>query len=136
MQNVEAREGKAAGADFLHAALILAAPGIGEGEPFESEAARREDRLGLRRDAAAPVGQRAEHIEKESLYCRVERQFWPQEIAFQSLFIIEARAAVLREAGQILPMLLQKTQIQANWQKLLITPQFPLLTARAVAAIE
>ena len=52
---------------FLHRRLVLAAPGVGEGEPVERMAERLEDCLGLARDAGAPVDQRAEHVEEQSL---------------------------------------------------------------------
>jgi len=109
MQNVEAREGNAAGADFFHAGLILSAPGIGESEPIESEAERRETRLNLRCDAAAPVDQRAENVEEKGFYFGCARQEGPRLMAFWRLFMIRTFAADLLEVGPVLPMFPLKT---------------------------
>src|SRR5262245_3400418 len=67
VQHVELAERHAAGAHLLHRGLVLAAPGIGEGEPVELVATRRQHGLGLARDAAAPIDHRAEDIEEQRL---------------------------------------------------------------------
>src|SRR5262249_32152823 len=67
VQHVELAERDAPAAHLLHRWLVLVAPGIGEAEPIESIAERLENRLGLARDAGAPVDQRAEHVEEQSL---------------------------------------------------------------------
>ena len=56
----------ASGADHLHARLIFAAPGIGEGAPIDSCTPRGASRpFGLSRDAGAEIDQRAEDVEEE-----------------------------------------------------------------------
>ena len=67
VQRVELRERQAPRPDLLHRGLVLAAPGVGEGLPVAAPAERSEDALRLARDAAAPIDQRAEHVEEESL---------------------------------------------------------------------
>jgi hypothetical protein len=52
MQNVEAREGNAAGADFFHAGLILSAPGIAKAS--QSRAKPSGARLASACDATPP----------------------------------------------------------------------------------
>ena len=67
MQHVEPAEGQAPGAHFLHRRLVFVAPCIGERRPVERDALRRQQRLGLARDRAAPVDQGAEHVEDQRL---------------------------------------------------------------------
>ena len=64
VQHVELRELRAARTDLLHRGLVLAAPGIREGEPIKRVAERAKDRFCLARDRGAPVGERAEHVEQ------------------------------------------------------------------------
>ena len=61
------QNGISPGTHLLHRRLILAAPGVGECDPVERMAERLEDCLGFAGDAGAPVDQRAEHVEKQSL---------------------------------------------------------------------
>src|SRR5581483_3691082 len=67
VQNVELGERDAPGADLLHARLVFAPPGVGEGEPVKLVAEGGEDFFGLARDRGAPVEQRPEHVEEEGL---------------------------------------------------------------------
>ncbi len=64
MQHVELGEFDTASAHLLHGALVLAAPGIGECEPVERTSARLEHCLGLARNGAAPIDDRAKYIEE------------------------------------------------------------------------
>jgi hypothetical protein len=68
VQHIELRERDAAGTHLLHGRLVLAAPGVGEGRPVRPVAERFEHRLRLPRDAAAPVDQGAEHVEKQRFH--------------------------------------------------------------------
>jgi hypothetical protein len=67
MQHVELGKGRAPRPHLLHGGLIFAAPGVSEGEPVDVMAERRQDRLRLARNRAAPVRQRAEHVEEQGL---------------------------------------------------------------------
>ena len=67
VEDIELGERDLTRADLLHRGLILIAPGVREGEPVERVAHRLEDELALPRDRRAPIHDRAEHIEDESL---------------------------------------------------------------------
>ncbi len=71
MNDIEPDVAFAPGADFFHASLIFAAPGIGESAPIESLALGRDELFSLARDAASEVDERTEDIEKERFYRRV-----------------------------------------------------------------
>ena len=71
MQHVELAERNCTVPHLVHGGLILAAPGIGEGEPIELVAERLQHGLGLARDAGAPVDQRAEHVEEQRACWRI-----------------------------------------------------------------
>src|SRR5262249_17749009 len=71
VQHVELAERDTAGAHLVHGRLVLAAPGIREGEPVERQAERLERDLGLARDARAPVDQRPEYVEEQRLRRRM-----------------------------------------------------------------
>jgi hypothetical protein len=67
VQEIEAGEGAAAAAALLHAGLVAAAPGIGEGEGVEVGAADGgQEGSQLAGDAGAPVHHGAEDVEDES----------------------------------------------------------------------
>ena len=68
VQHVELAEPDAAGAHLFHGALIFVAPGIRQGRPVERIAARLEHRLGLARNPAAPIDQRAEDVEQQRFH--------------------------------------------------------------------
>ena len=65
MQHVELAERNTAAAHFVHGALVLAAPGIREGEPVELITLRLQHRLGLARNRGAPIDQGAEDVEEQ-----------------------------------------------------------------------
>jgi len=67
MQRVELAERQAAAADVVHRRLVLAAPGVREGEPVDGDAARGERRFRFTRDRAPPVDERAEHVEQQCM---------------------------------------------------------------------
>ena len=67
MQRIELAEGQPPAADFFHRRLILVAPSVGERVPVERDSKRREGGLHFSGDASAPVDQRAEYVEDESL---------------------------------------------------------------------
>ena len=69
VQDVEPGPGTAASAAFLHRRLVAAAPGIGEGARVDVAAAElRQHRRRIARHALAPVDDRTEDVENESLY--------------------------------------------------------------------
>jgi hypothetical protein len=70
VDHVELDEGFVAGADDVHAGLILTTPCIGEGQPVERISERFEDFLRLAGDAVAPVNDGTEYVEKQRLYLR------------------------------------------------------------------
>ena len=54
-----------AGAHFLHAGLVFAAPGVGKSRPIEAVAKGAEDFFGLPGDRRAPVDQGSEYVEEQ-----------------------------------------------------------------------
>src|SRR5258706_2764638 len=68
VNDIEADEIRASGADLLHRRLVLSPPSVGEGDPVEREAERREERLRFARDAAAPIDHGPEYIEEKRLH--------------------------------------------------------------------
>ncbi len=65
VQHVELGERDAPRAHLLHAGLVFAAPGVGEGFPVEAVAEGGQDAFGLARDRCSPVDDGAEHVEKQ-----------------------------------------------------------------------
>src|SRR6185437_7490478 len=70
VQQVELGERDSPATHLLHAGLVLAAPGIGEGQPVEFMTEGHELGLCLARNSGAPVRQGAEYIEQKRLYGR------------------------------------------------------------------
>src|ERR1700722_8512441 len=68
MDDIETDVAFAPGADFFHAGLIFAAPGIGESAPIEALAFGRDEPFGFARDAGAEINKCTENIEKEGFY--------------------------------------------------------------------
>src|SRR4051812_10810679 len=73
VQHVQLAIGQAAAAHFLHGGVVPGAPSIGKSFAVDGDAARGKDIPCLACDRAAPIDQRAEHVEDESLYGFHER---------------------------------------------------------------
>src|SRR5262249_33194015 len=82
VQHIELAERNAAGTHFFHGALILPTPSIGHRQPIKRVATRLEQCLRFTRHPAAPVDQRAKHIEEEGFY--LERHACTLRLPYQS----------------------------------------------------
>src|SRR5262245_19504052 len=74
MDDVELDEGNLAGAQLVHARLILRAPGVREGKPVERVSQGAQDRARLARNTIAPIDHGAEDVEHERLHAVAERR--------------------------------------------------------------